>query len=154
MGSEASKSSREPGCLSFLKDISSSIDKDCYCEECQRAAETHFDQIDQKFKELGVRIEPTFESEELEDSWTDLGADSGTDSTISFSDESESLTRGDDSEDDEVILEIDLATLEPLDPTWYNNLGDGVLSHGSHVGVDSGDLQGSGTSNALYSFHM
>jgi hypothetical protein len=148
MGSEASKSSREPGCLSFLKDISSSIDKDCDCEECLHAAETHFDQIDQKFKELGVRIEPTFESEELEDSWTDLGINS----TISFSDESESLTSGDDSEEDEVILEIDLTNLVPSDPAWYNNLRNEVLSHGSYVGVDSGNLQGSGESNPLYDF--
>ena len=203
MGSEASKSSREPGCLSFLKDISSSIDKDCYCEECRREAETHLGQIDQRVRELGVRVDPTFASEELEDSWTDLGADS----TIGLSDESESLTCGDeskrslrqspsetlrdkvplddsdeledswidlgtdstisfsgDSEDDEVLLEIDLNTLQPveqvqMDPItgvqpWYMDLGDGVLPHGSYVGVGSDDLQGSRTSNPLYGFHM
>ena len=79
----------------------------------------------------------------MEDSWTDLGADSGTDSTISLSDESE---------DDKVLLEIDLATLTHVDRTWYTDLGDGVLSHGSYVGVDLNELQGSGESNPLYNF--
>lgn len=160
MGSEASKnrprSTREPNCMSFLKDItqiSSSSGKDCTCNECQSNAESRFDQ------RIGEMVNPLHDEDSIEDSWAVLG----TTSTISFSDESSG---------DEVIHEIDLVSLvpvndredvpaskdlplelvsDPVDPLrsahvrydaltgeeayWGTLSTDGVLPYGSMVGV-------------------